>query len=113
MLISKNDTSNIYNNRLFIGQHKHYINFGLILKPDWNIIRLLWIGYLKNTKNDLCYFKNLSKDVILLIIDLLKLSFFNLNDSNIIAKMKNLKDPLENYYGSSEDEDEHDGQYWQ
>ena len=34
----------------------------------WNIARFLWIGYYKNSKNEKCYFKNLPKEMIQLIL---------------------------------------------
>ena len=96
----------INNSRLFVAHYNDYINISLTYKYHWDIIRLLWIGYLKNDDNNKCYFKNLSKDVILLIINLLQLSLVNYTDCEDIIILKQL--PYGNDDDSDEDEDEDD-----
>ena len=43
--------------------YKHYI--------EWNVERLIWIAFYKNDKNDKCLIKQLSKDLIIYILQLL------------------------------------------
>ena len=103
LLINKN---NINTARLFVGEDEDYINFGLLFKSDWEIVRLLWIGYLKNDENELCQIGRLSKDVILLIINFLHLSFVSFNDALSIIRLIPLKDSDSNEstdYGDGED----------
>ena len=38
------------------------------LKNEWELERIIWIGYLKNMANKHCYFQLLSKNVVQLII---------------------------------------------
>lgn len=42
-----------------------------IKKQQWKIVRLIWIGYLKNEKNKKCLFVNLPKDIIIHVIKLI------------------------------------------
>ena len=42
---------------------KHYI--------EWNAARLIWIAFYKNNKNDKCFIKQLPKDLIIYILNLL------------------------------------------
>ena len=65
------------NSSLFIAQKKSYTYFELFKNEDWNKIRLIWIAFYKNNSNNQCYFDQLPKDVILVIIKLLKISFFD------------------------------------
>ena len=76
--------SNINNDkralRLFVSVYSTFTYFSFIKGDDWNIIRLIWIAYYQNNTNKTCYFKNLPKDIIFDIIDLLTVSFFDDND---------------------------------
>ena len=44
----------------------------LHIGPSWNVIRLIWIGYLKNKKNKKCRLQSLPKDIIKKILSLLE-----------------------------------------
>ena len=49
----------------------------LTLPLIWDVQRLLWIGYNKNDDNEQCFFRLLSKDVIIYILKMCKWSLLN------------------------------------
>ena len=50
-----------------------YNGYGFTEGCNWNIERLIWIGFIKNDENDICLFNTLGKDVIKCIIQFLRL----------------------------------------
>ena len=70
-------TTMLTNNQcLAITYDKEYFVFDLCATMLWKIERLIWIAYLKEEKNDKCYFNKLPKDLVKKILNsYLKQSF--------------------------------------
>lgn len=62
--------------KIVLMQNHNYTHFNIYSwHYDWNILRLIWIGYHKNRQNNLCYFSLLPRDIIN------HLTHFLINDS--------------------------------
>ena len=80
--------------RLMLMQNKNcsYINI-FTNSIDWNILRIIWIGFYKNNRNYKCLIGNLAKDIILFIFTFLgnNIVMFDKNGYVTCPKDKNKK----------------------
>ena len=55
---------------IVIQKRKHFV-FGIYIdRIDWNLERIIWIGFYKNNNNTNCLIKNLPKDLIKYILNI-------------------------------------------
>ena len=55
-------------NKCIVMQNFNFCHFNTWNELDWNIQRIIWIGYYKNESNKKCLFPKLPKDIIKKII---------------------------------------------
>ena len=74
---NKGKISSIYGTYgIFIGQRNQYTYLSFLKNADWQIIRLIWIAFLKTNNNqqnnrNTCFLAELSKDLIKHIVSFL------------------------------------------
>ena len=56
------------NNKCLVLQHKEKFVFDLYVGIQWNIERLIWIGFYKNGENSKCLIDELPKDIVKMIL---------------------------------------------
>ena len=65
------------------GVDKHFIFDVYIHYIEWDVERIIWIGFYKNNKNNQCFMDQLPKDLIKHILKFLgKISVSNNSDNN-------------------------------
>ena len=55
-----------------MAQSKNYCCFKIYHVTGWNAIRLIWIGFFKNEKNNKCLIDKLPKDIVLHVVSFLR-----------------------------------------
>ena len=91
IVMNNNDqrSSSGYNCR-FVAIHNQSISFTNILTNciDWEIVRIILIGFYKNDENDKCHIASVGKDVVFLIVAFLadSITIQNKNDDQFQIK---------------------------
>ena len=57
-----------WKNKLIVAYDTKYVCFSLSTRVEWNIERLIWIGFKKNEANKKCLIQLLAKDIVKKII---------------------------------------------
>ena len=52
-------------------QNNSYYSFSIFSRIEWNIERLIWIAFYKNTRNNKCKIQILPKDIVKEIIKMI------------------------------------------
>ena len=71
-------------------QQKNYFSFNILLyRIEWDIVRIVWIGFYKNDFNNNCFFNLLSNDLIKHIIKFIGIPKKITHDDGIIKNDQN------------------------